>query len=144
VHGPLLLTPDADAIVIDPSFAGSVAGDLLLATAARYGLAAEWSIGCALALADVPRHAPEIEPAGMRRWEAFCGRGRAFALAEYVIAGYGHGGCLDAATIGRANVSASRDLGVWREWGAGAAVQEQLKDLWLVLVAYGQPPQRPV
>ena len=63
LHGPLRLAQaDVQAIVIDPSFAGTSVGALLLATARRYGLAAEWSRGCELALHDVPGTAPDIDP----------------------------------------------------------------------------------
>jgi hypothetical protein len=55
-------------------------------------------------------------------WQEFCAGGRAGRLAEQVA-----GPRLDAASIGRAAVVAADD----------PAALEQLKYLWLMVVAYG-------
>jgi hypothetical protein len=133
VHGSLDLARDVDAGVIDPSFAGTPDGDRLLAAAERHGFAAEWHAGLTLAPADVPRDTPDVRGEPMR-WQALCGDGRAFRLAERVAAPH-----LDAATIGRAAVSVVRDPARWRDWGSAAEVLVHLKDLWLMLVALGRP-----
>ena len=96
--------------------------------------------GFILAAADVPRDAPDGGGAALPRWRAFCARGRAARLAARVIEDYSpdrrH---LDAAAIGRAAVAAARTPEQWQEWGSAREMQQCLKDLWLILVAYGRP-----
>jgi hypothetical protein len=137
VHGVLDLTRDVDAVVIDPAFAGTPDGERLVAAARRYGFAAEWHEGLALALADVPREMPDLsEP---MRWQVLCGGGRAYRLAERVA---GEAAALDAAIVGRAAVSVVRDPANWCDWGSAPEVLVHLKDLWLMLVALGRPGER--
>jgi hypothetical protein len=85
---------DVDALVIDPAFAGTPTGDLLLATAKRYGFEAQWHPGSALALSQVPQDAPDVAEAELMR---------------------------------------RQDRGTLRD------VLQQLKDLWRILVAQGEP-----
>jgi uncharacterized protein DUF3626 len=139
VHGVLDLARDVDALVLDPAFAGTPEGEWLLATARRYGCAAEWHAGLALALPDVPRDAPDVPEGDLMRWQVLCRGGRALRLAERVIEEAGSASRLDAATIGRAAAGVVRDPLRWRDWGAPADVLVHLKDLWLMLVAHGEP-----
>ncbi len=138
VHGVLDLTRDVEAVVIDPSFAGTPAGERLVAAAARHGFAAEWHDGLTLALSDVPRDTPKVTRELMR-WQVLCGGGRAYRLAERVTGG---AASLDAATIGQAAVNVVREPASWRGWGPPAEVLVHLKDLWLMLVALGRPGER--
>ncbi|MDQ3631867.1 MAG: DUF3626 domain-containing protein [Actinomycetota bacterium] len=138
VHGVVSLA-DVEALVIDPAFVGTPTGDLLLATAKRHGLKTQWHAGLALALSQVPQDAPDVAEAELMRWQAFCTDGRARRLAEHVIEHHGTTPHLDAANIGQAAVSAVRDPDQWQDWGMPREVLQQLKDVWLILVAHGEP-----
>jgi hypothetical protein len=129
VHGVVSLA-DAEAIVIDRSFAGTPAGERLQAL----GLPVEWHDGHVLAVADVPVEPPGGEP---REWKAFCAGGRARALAERMAPER-----LDAASIGAAAVSVVREPAAWADWGTPAEVLQLLKYEWRILVRYGQPSTR--
>lgn len=147
VHGELRLAVDVDAVVIDPAFRDTDIGELLLEAAQRHGFEAEWHAGLALPLSDVPQDVPSAtpidvlphQPAGLMRWQAFCADGRARRLAQRVVEEHGAEARLDAANIGRAAVSVVRDPERWRDWGEPHEVLVHLKDLWLMLVAHGQP-----
>jgi len=138
-HGVMGLAADVEALVMDPAFAGTPTGDLLLATAKSYGLEAQWHPGLALALSLVPQDAPDPAEAELMRWQALCADGRARRLAERVIEHHGTTPHLDAANIGQAAVSAVRDPDQWQYWGMPREVLQQLKDIWLILVAHGEP-----
>jgi Protein of unknown function (DUF3626) len=125
IHGVVRLDTDVDAVVIDPAFAGTPAGDLLVAAAERHGFAAEWHPGTVLAVDAVPDDVPDTGGREPSLWQAFCAGGRARALAEEVA-----GDRLDAAGIGRAAVAVADD----------PEVLQRLKYLWLILVAYGSQP----
>jgi hypothetical protein len=140
IHGVVRLAADAEALVIDPSFRNTRTEEILLATAERYGLETEWHPGFVLTAAEVPKDAPGSDAARLPRWRAFCTQGRAARLAARVIEDYApdrHD--LDAAAIGQAAVSAVRDPDQWQEWGSVRETLQCLKDLWLILVAYGKP-----
>jgi GNAT superfamily N-acetyltransferase len=149
VHGELRSEVDVDAVVIDPAFRDLGVGELLLEAARRHGFQAEWHAGLVLALSDVPQDAPSAtpvdvpphQPVGLMRWQVFCANGRALRLAERVVEGHGAEPRLDAANIGRAAVSVVREPERWRDWGEPHEVLVHLKDLWLMLVAHGQPPR---
>ena len=109
VHGPVELARDAEAVVVDPAFAGTPIADALLAL----GLPAEWHHGFVLAVEDIP-----VEPLGELRWQAFCAGGRAREHARRL------GMSLDAVAIGRA--------------AAVDGYTDALKDLWAMTVALGR------
>ncbi len=90
VHGVLTFA-DVEAIVIDPSYDGTPTGDALLATAARYGCAAEWHDGHSIAVADIPGDHP---------WTEYCDA-RALTVER-----------LDAATLGQLDTPEAKYL--WR------------------------------
>jgi len=139
VHGAMSLAADVEALAMDPAFAGTPTGDLLLATAKRYGFPAQWHPGSALALSQVPQDAPDVAEAELMRWQAFCADGRARRLAQRVIEHHGTTPHLDAANIGQAAVSAVRNPERWQDRGTLRDVLQQLKDLWRILVAQGEP-----
>jgi hypothetical protein len=139
VHGELRLAQGVEAVVIDPAFRRTPAGELLLGAARRYGLQVEWHPGFVLALGDVPRNAPDAPGTDLMRWQMFCTDGRALRLAQRVVDEQGSERCLDAANIGQAAVSVVRDPARWQDWGEPHEVLVHLKDLWLMLVAHGQP-----
>lgn len=138
VHGVVGLAADVEALVIDPAFAGTFIGELLVATAERYGVAAEWHPGSVLALARVPDDAPDAD-GELSAWQAFCAHGRARHLAERVVEQHGAAPRLDAANIGQAAVSVVRNPEQWEDWGEPREALQHLKYLWLILVAYGEP-----
>ncbi len=139
VHGVVRLAADVEAVVIDPAFAGTSTGELLLAAARRYSFRAEWHPGSALALCEVPREAPDAPEAELMRWQLLCAGGRAHRLAERVVEEHGTTQQLDAANIGEAAVSVVRNPGRWEDWGTPSQVLQHLKDLWRMLVAHGRP-----
>jgi hypothetical protein len=140
IHGVVSLAADAEALVIDPSFRNTRTEEILLATAERYGLETEWHPGFVLTAGEVPEDAPARGAAALPRWRAFCAQGRAARLAARVIEDHApdrqH---LDAAAIGQAAVSAVQNPHQWQEWGPTRETLQCLKDLWLILVAYGKP-----
>lgn len=139
IHGELRLANDVDAIVIDPAFADTQEGELLLAAAERYSLPSEQHQGLTLALSEIPEDAPDVPTDQLMRWQAFFGDGRARRFADRVVTGQESPPRLDAANIGRAAVSAVREPASWRDWGEPHELLVHLKDLWLILVAHGRP-----
>lgn len=89
--------------------------------------------------AQVPQDAPDAAGAELMRWQAFCTGGRARRLAQRVIERHGMGARLDAANIGQAAVSVVRNPERWQDWGAPREVLQHLKDLWVIVVAHGEP-----
>jgi hypothetical protein len=142
--GPVDLAADAEAIVIDPAYAGSPTADALLAAARRHGLQAMWHPGCVLPLARIPTAAPRGPGARLTVWQAFCAHGRARRLAERVAAESGQRDAeqpyVDAEVINTAAASAVRDPPAWRSWGEPPEILRSLKLLWLLVVVYGRPP----
>jgi hypothetical protein len=126
IHGAVSLADDVAALVVDPSFAGTVIGDTLATLAERHGLAFSCSPGFVLAPTEVPAdlRGPAMIP-----------------LAAYVTERFAHEpGRLDAATIGRAAACFRSDPLAWaRDYPTdepGETLQ-RLKQLWHVLVATG-------
>jgi hypothetical protein len=107
----------------------------------------KWHAGLVLWLSDVPEDAAcatpadvlPHQPAELMRWQVFCANGLALRLAQRVAEEDGAEPRLDAANIGWAAVSVVREPERWREWGERHEVLVHLKDLWLMLVAHGQP-----
>ncbi len=140
IHGTVDLAADAEALVIDPAFADTPTAEALISTAGRHGLSIEWHQGTVLALWEVPRTAPQVVDRAPMRWEQLLGRGRAYRLARLVIQRHATTNSrLDAATIGQAATSVARTPATWAEWGTQPEVLVHLKDLWLMLVALGNP-----
>jgi hypothetical protein len=133
VHGVVSLPQDVAALVIDAAFQGTQAGARLLEAAARYGITVEWHGGMVLEPAQVPADAPS---GTLMRWQALCADGRARRLAERVAEE--HGPRLDAAAIGRAAADMARRPERWREWGTPAELLLHLKDLWRIVLTFGE------
>jgi hypothetical protein len=54
VHGGVDLATDVEAVVVDPSYAGTPVGDDLSLAAQRYGIDLRWTPGSELTIDDVP------------------------------------------------------------------------------------------
>ncbi len=140
IQGVVRLAAHVEALVMDPSFRNTRMEEILLATAKRYGVETEWHPGFVLTAAEVPQEAAESGAAPLPRWRAFCAEGRAARLATRVIEDCApNRRHLDAAAIGGAAVSAVRNPDQWQDWGSTRETLQCLKDLWLILVAYGNP-----
>ncbi|MEU7607801.1 DUF3626 domain-containing protein [Micromonospora sp. NPDC049204] len=125
IHGPLDLAHDVEALVVDPSFAGTPTGATLESIAQRYGFPLRWHPGFAL---DVDRVDAEF-------------RGPAIpVLAARLHREFARPGApVDAALIGRAAASVIAEPHRWADRGPIADTLQHLKQLWHVLVRYGTP-----
>jgi hypothetical protein len=119
VHGPVRLERDVQAVWADPAFRNDPD---LEALCRHYSLPLCWHPGFTMLAVSVP--------------EEF--RGPKVALLARQLA---PNGLFDAATIGRAESQFRRDPQSWGEWGNDLEVLQLLKQLWHVLVQYGQPRQ---
>ena len=127
VHGPIDMARDVERLVADPAFGGTPTGDCLEQLCRKHSIRLEWHGGFRLAARDVP--------------DEF--RGPAVARLARRIGG---DGMVDAAAIGAAHRSLRLDPQAWREWGPDEDLLQHLKQLWHVLVHYGEPrvpPERP-
>ncbi|MFI6225796.1 DUF3626 domain-containing protein [Micromonospora echinospora] len=124
VHGGVDLGRDVEALVADPSFQGTVCGATLAGLARRYGFPLYWHRGFAL---PVDRVDPEF-------------RGPAIPpLAARVLDRFGRPGArVDAALIGRAAASVVTEPGVWDDRGPPTVTLQHLKQLWHVVVRFGE------
>jgi hypothetical protein len=121
VHGPVILNRDVETLVADPAFAGTRVGQTLNELAAKYGVELQWHGGFRLSVRDVP---DDFRGPVMPR------------LAQRIA---GMGGILDAAVIGRAAASLHHNPEQWSEWGDYSDVLRLLRQLWHVLVHFGDP-----
>jgi hypothetical protein len=118
VHGDILLQNDVEALVADPSFRGTVVGEMLEQLCQRYSIALHWHMGFALQAARVPTDF----------------RGPAMpSLAQRVA----RNGMIDAGIIGEAVWDLRRNPAAWSDRGTPADALQQLKFLWHVLVRFG-------
>ena len=123
VHGPVDVGHDVDALVADPSFRGSEAGDLLEALAERHALDLAWHCGFGLTADEVPPEfrGPEVA-----------------ALARRIVRDLGDGDPrVHAELVGRAARSVVTDPDRWADHAPPAATLQHLKQLWHVLVHVG-------
>lgn len=128
IHGDLDLARDVEALVVDPSFRGTGCGRVLADLARRNGFALHWHTGFVL---PVDRIDPEF-------------RGPAIPpLAARVAAEFGEPGApVDAALVGRAAASVASEPDRWADRGPTALTLQHLKQLWHVLVRFGEPAPR--
>jgi hypothetical protein len=124
VHGPVILNRDVETLVADPAFAGTRVGQTLDELADKYGFDLQWHCGFRLSVRDVP--------------DDF--RGPAMPRFAQRIAGAGE--ILDVAVIGRAAASLHHNREQWREWGDYWEVLRLLRQLWHVLVHFGDRIER--
>lgn len=117
IHGSLELGRDVEAIVADPAFRNFAP---LQQLADSLGLELGWHGGFVLAVEEVPDdfRGPLMPP--LARRVAPCGR-------------------LDVAAVGRAEAALRRQPLDWAEFGTFTEVLQGLKQLWHVLVEFGQP-----
>ncbi|MEU8046622.1 DUF3626 domain-containing protein [Micromonospora echinofusca] len=125
IHGELSLARDVEAMVVDPSFRGTEAGEILAALARRHGFALFWHAGFALPVdrIDADFRGPAIPPLAAR------------VHAEFARPGE----LVDAALIGRAAASVVREPSRWADRGPTHVTLQHLKQLWHVLVRFGAP-----
>ena len=119
VHGPIDLAEDVERLVADPAFRATPTGHLLSELCRTHGIVLDWHCGFRLAATDVP--------------EDF--RGPAVAALAQRIAGAGN---VDAAVIGAAQRSLRLRPHEWQDWAPAADTLQDLKQLWHVLVHYGE------
>jgi hypothetical protein len=119
VHGPVILNRDVETLVADPAFAGTRVGQTLNELADKYGVELQWHGGFRLSVRDV---LDDFRGPVMPR------------LAQRIA---GMGGILDAAVIGRAAASLHHNPEQWCEWGDYLEVLRLLRQLWHVLVHFG-------
>jgi Protein of unknown function (DUF3626) len=120
VHGPIDLERDVESLIVDPAFAETQTGDCLRELGREYAFPLEWHRGFRLAVRDVP---DEFRGPGIPR------------IARRIMGE----GVIDAAAIGAAQRSLRLRPEDWREWGTHGDTLEHLKQLWHVLVHYGEP-----
>jgi hypothetical protein len=125
VHGPLDLHQDVELLVGDPAFAETATGRILREVASRYGIPLRWHSGFQIPVDKVP---DDFRGPAMPR------------LAQRIA---GEDGMLDAAVIGRAEASLRTQPDAWRDWGSDEEALQHLKQLWHVLVHYGEPARSP-
>jgi hypothetical protein len=124
VHGDVALASDVEAVVVDPSFHGSLTGNGLRELSFRHGFAFRWHSGFALRSDEVPSdfRGPRMVPLATR-----------VALFASVR------DQLDAATLGRAAVDLHRNPQGWSDWATPEETWQHIKQLWHVLVRFGRP-----
>jgi hypothetical protein len=119
IHGPIILGRDVETLVADPAFAHTPVGQSLVELGDKYGVELQWHCGFRLAVRDVP---DDFRGPAMPR------------IAERIA---GRDGLLDAAVIGRAAASLHKDPEQWSEWGGYFDVLRLFRQLWHVLVQFG-------
>jgi hypothetical protein len=119
VHGDVSLADDVDILVADPSFKGTMIGQMLEEVCLRYAVELHWHMGFQLKETEVPSDF----------------RGPSMPSLARRIA---RGGVVDAATIGVAATSLKRSPELWSDLGSYEDVLQELKLLWHVLVKFGE------
>jgi hypothetical protein len=119
IHGSVRLDRDIEVLVADPAFAGTRIGQSLVELGDKYGFDLQWHCGFRLNVRDVP--------------DDF--RGPAMPKIAERIAG--RDGSLDAAVVGKAAASLHHEPQQWSEWGGYFDVLRLFRQLWHVLVHFG-------
>ncbi|GLY95101.1 DUF3626 domain-containing protein [Actinoplanes sp. NBRC 103695] len=119
VHGGLELAGAVQAVVADPSFAGTPTGALLSRLAPRL----EYHPGFVLAPAEFP---PDLRTETTPR------------LAAELASRFGVDR-IHAEVVGRAAQAVVRDPASWSAFGPAAEVLQELKYVWHILVLRGRP-----
>jgi hypothetical protein len=123
VHGPVDLSKDIEALVVDPSFQQTPIGDNLEKLSTKYSFPIYWHSGFRLAPEAVPDsfRGPEMPPLALRLDKLYTVKP----------------GLLDAYVIGRAAASVILKPETWEDWGTQGNTLQHLKQLWHILVKYG-------
>lgn len=119
IHGPVMLNRDVETLVADPAFAQTRIGQSFVELADKYGFDLRWHCGFRLAVRNVP---DDFRGPAMPK------------IAEHIA---GRDGTLDAAVIGRAAAALQHDPQQWSEWGGYFDVLRLFRQLWHVLVHFG-------
>ena len=120
VHGPIHLANDIHQLVVDVAFKETATGDHLIQLSQRYGFPLRYHAGFQLPVANVP--------------DEFRGP-RMPDLAHRITTGK----ILNVTHIGLANQALHHKPETWSDWDSYANTLQDLKKLWHVLVAFGQP-----
>ncbi|WP_245599889.1 DUF3626 domain-containing protein [Paenibacillus harenae] len=128
VHGDIALGRDVEALVADPSFQGTKTGEQLSLLCSKHRIKLCWHAGYRLAADQVPEHfrGPAIPPFARHIADRF---------AETP-------GQVDAAVIGKAAASYHANSDDWSSWGTQDEVLQYIKQLWHVLVKFGEPARQ--
>jgi hypothetical protein len=125
VHGDVLFERDVESVVVDPSFDGTETGERLATLAESCGFALHRHLGFLMDVAHVPSD--------------FRGP-RMPALARRIASAFGSmPDTFDAAAIGRAAAELHHQPWRWADWDGEAETLQHLKQLWHVLVRFGDP-----
>ena len=119
VHGPIDLRCDIERLVIDPSFDGTATGEILNEISQKYRFPIYRHCGFQLAADAVS--------------EDF--RGSAVKKLAKRIAGTG---LINAEVIGASEATLHTHPEIWTDWGSRDEALQHLKQLWHVLVHYGE------
>lgn len=120
IHTPIFLANDVQKICMDPCFSETEVFPLLEEITEEYNIELFWQKGNCLDLEEVPDNfrGPEMP-----------------ALAKRVASSQ----LLNAADIGKACQSLSKEPSTWSEFGSQSEVLQKLKMLWHVLLKFGIP-----
>jgi len=120
VHGPVSLASDVEAVVVDPSFRGTITAERLSELCRTYDVELQWHHGFRMRVEDVPRdfRGPTMP-----------------SLAERIA----REGVFDVSMIGAAVHDLYAHPNAWGDRGTFPEVLQELKLLWHVLVRYGVP-----
>lgn len=126
VHGDLDLHADVEALVADPAYRGTETAKALETLCDAYAIQLRWHPGFQLHADDVPEHfrGPAMPPLARRIAGRFPGRAP---------------GLLDAEVLGRAAATLQHQPETWADWASPADTFQHIKQLWHVLVQYGEP-----
>jgi len=122
VHSPIHFGTDVARIVMDPSFHGSLTGQLLHELATKYAIPIESHPGFQLTPNEIP--------------DDFRGP-RNPLLAKRVAERFSNEGLLNAFAIGQAAVSVVEEPPRWVDWASPAETLQHIKQLWHCLVRFG-------
>jgi hypothetical protein len=128
VHGSIVLSSDAEALVVDPAFEETETGHTLRELCDKSGLRLQHHHGFLLTPSEVPAdfRGPRMVPLAQR------------VADRYAIAR----GTIDAACLGRAAEALHRDPSSWDDWAPYEETLQHIKQLWHVLVRFGRPRPR--
>ena len=122
VHGTISLGADVELLVVDPAFKDTGTGEALSTLATTFGVPLQWHRGYRLSIEKIPDdfRGPRMSPLAHR-------------IARH--------GFIDAAVIGEAEATLLSTPNLWLDWGTPAETLQDLKQLWHVVVHFGETIQ---